>query len=85
MAIKSSECVTNRLQRRVLQAEASHQSGFRLAQEEEPDRKREFNKRSSRTLMLTLTVGLRGCRRPVRGSRAGVRALGVLPTGSYIE
>lgn len=34
--------------------------------------------------MLTLT-GLRGCRRPVRGSRAGVRALGVVPTGSYIE
>lgn len=49
-----------------------------------PTGKGKVLKRSGRPLMLTLT-GLRGCRRPVRGSRAGVRALGVVPTGSYIE
>lgn len=52
-------------------------------EKESPTRKGSL-KRSGRPLMLTLT-GLRGCRRPVRGSRAGERALGVVPTGSYIE
>lgn len=35
--------------------------------------------------MLTLTLGCRGCRRPVRESRPGEWGLGVAAPGSYIE